>query len=381
MMGIIRRTALGMTVGVIGLSLAGLPAAATASAAAAGWQISYNLPSQNGGSDSVSAIAATGTSNAWALGGKLVVVQGQAQGAPAAFHWNGTSWSPGKLPGPLPEGAFSAVSAPSATDIWAVGGCEYCTPFAASRNGTQWTWHSNAASTDDSSMAAFSPSNAWVADYTDIDHWNGKSWRHYKAIGWNGVWSISGVAYNDIWAAGLAVGGTQPEALHWNGSSWQATSIPAISLPANGEAVPAGVLAESADNVWEGGYIEWPDTTTGLTDYEPFMLHWNGTAWSQQSIPDSLPQDYGFVELAPDGTGGFWAVDEAVDSGEGGLPQYLVHYSDGNWTQTGVPAPAGATSTYVAALSGVAGSQDMWASIAYENAQGDPVQAIASYTP
>jgi hypothetical protein len=366
---------------VLALSLTALPAASAATPAAVGWNVVYTLPAQNGDTDTVEGIAATGPNNAWAVGGKLQVVGGQAEGVAAVFHWNGKSWSQRTLPGPVHEGYFSAVSASSASDVWAVGGCEECTPFAANWNGKKWTWYSSVSSSADPSAAAFSTSNVWVADYSNINHWNGTSWKQYTAPGWNGVWSLSGVAPDNIWAAGLAVGGLQPEALHWTGGSWKATTIPTMSLPVNGQAIPQAVVAESSANVWEGGDIQWPDPTSGLTDHEPFMLHWNGTTWSQLSMPSSLPQDYGFAAVAPDGTGGFWATDVPADSVSGSQPEYLEHYSDGQWTQDAVPVVAGTTNTTVSALAGVSGSQDLWAATTFQNAQGDYDYAIASYTP
>lgn len=380
MAGILRRTVLGAAFSATGIILASHPALAVT----AGWRIAYHLPGQNGLTDTVSAIAATSTGNAWAVGGKLAIVHGNAEGVPAVFHWNGKSWTQVFLPGPVHEGGFSAVSASSATDVWAIGGCMGCAGFAAHWNGKKWTWHASIA-TSPASIAAFSQSNVWVADYTHLDHWTGRSWHRYAAApGWNGVWALSGIAADDIWAAGLAVGGLQPEAVHWNGVSWKLARVPDISLPASGEAIPAGVTAESARNAWIAGAIQYPDpVSSGLTDYQPFVLHWNGKAWRQLGVPAWFPPDFGFTHLASDGRGGFWAV---AGTPRAPATEKLLHYRGGRWQVTSLPPipgsaawPSGPTLSDIAR---VPGTWQMWAPVVYQQAtSGEFREAILRYTP
>jgi hypothetical protein len=366
---------------VAAVALAAPPAAAAGPKA--GWSISYHLPVQTGSTDKVNAIAATGPGDAWAVGGKLGIVNKQAVGVPAVFHWNGKSWSQVTLPGPAHVGYFSAVSASSATDVWAIGGCDQgCTAFAANWNGKKWTWHSSVATTPDSAMAAFSQSDVWVADYTYLDRWTGRSWRRYAAPGWNGVWTLAGAGANNIWAAGLAVGGLQPEVLHWNGASWKAASLPHITLPVDGQAVPKGIAADSASNVWVDGTIQYSQGT----EYKPFVLHWNGSAWGQLAVPASFPADFGLSWIASDGAGGFWADATSPSASGTSLPVKLVHYSGGRWTITPLPAIPGSAVTPSAPevddLTQVPGTRQVWAPVAYfANPSGAPRDAILHYSP
>jgi hypothetical protein len=188
------------------------------------------------------------------VGGKLAIVDGQAEGVPAVFHWNGKSWSRVTLPGPIHEGYFSAVSARSATDVWAI-----------------------------------------------------------------------------MWAIGQDQSGLQPEAVFWNGKSWKLTKVPQISLPANGEALPA-----------------------------------NGEALptSGEALPangEALPADFGFTAITgSNGTGGFRAVHEALDSASGTAPaEDLVRYSHGTWSVTSLPAIPGGIpgTTSLTGLANVPGTQ------------------------
>jgi hypothetical protein len=227
----VRGTALAGVLGLMGLGLAAAPAVAAGSAATAGWQISYQ------------------------------------------------------------KGYFSAASASSASDVWAISSsCEGCGTFAGRWNGTAWSWNAGVASAY--SVAALSGSDVWVAAQAGLEHWNGHSWRTYTAPGPNGVSSVSGVAADEVWAAGLASNGLQPEAAFWNGKSWSLQTLPTIKLPTNGQALPEQVVADAQNNVWMEGYVQWPDPTTQLEDYKPFVLHYNGSKWTVEAlpaIPDSTP--------------------------------------------------------------------------------------------
>lgn len=366
---------------------AAVVASAMPSAAAAvprsGWSISYHLPSQSGATDSVNAIAATGPDSAWAVGGKPGVVNGQGAGVPAVFHWNGKTWSQVTLPGPARVGYFSAVSASSATDVWAIGGCySGCAEFAANWNGKKWTWHSSVVTRPDSAMAAFGPSDVWVADYTYLDRWTGRSWRRYAAPGWNGVWTLAGTAASNIWAAGLALGGLQPEALRWNGTSWKAASLPRIALPVNGQAIPSGIAADSASDVWLDGIVQYAQGA----EYKPFVLHWNGAAWRQVAVPSSFPAGFGLGWISGDGAGGFWA--DAIEPSASGtsMPEKLVHYSGGQWTVTPLPVIPGSavfpSAPAVDDLAQVPATRQIWAPVFYYgNPSGAPQDAILRYVP
>jgi hypothetical protein len=61
--------------------------------------------------DSLPAVAATSSRNAWAVGGAVTRV--------LILHWNGTSWK--KVTGVGTSGGLDAVAATSATNAWAVG--------------------------------------------------------------------------------------------------------------------------------------------------------------------------------------------------------------------------------------------------------------------
>jgi hypothetical protein len=377
------KAAFGATVSVSALFLASLPAA-PAGADAGGWTLSYRAPTyaDGGGSYVVDAVAATAPDDAWAVGGRVVTLKGQGEGVASIHHWDGTSWSQVALPGPLHEGYFTAVSALSPTDVWAVGGCAQlsCVPFAAHWNGTRWAWVSPPGGVGEiPAVAALGPQDAWVPVYDGLKNWNGTSWQDYTESGWQNIVSVSGSGPDDVWATGgEAPDGAQPSVLHWDGSAWTAATLPVISLPAEGEARPTQVVAVSQRQAWVAGYIEWPNQQ-GIEVTRPFLLHWNGTKWLRVSLPDSLSLDSGFTELAPDGAGGLWAVDMPPLSGVGGV---LAHDSAGTWMTSALPpAPQGSYNESMTSLANVPASQDMLATVYYLAKSGGPRQAVFSYTP
>jgi hypothetical protein len=136
-------------------------------------------------SGSLSDVAATSASSAWAVGytgsGTLIV------------RWNGTIWK--RVPSPGSAGSLLyGVAATSSRDAWAVG-CIDCSGSGVSKTLTLW-WNGTAwnrvpspslgASARLSAVAATSARNAWVVGSTSkinhgnsttlILHWNGTTW-------------------------------------------------------------------------------------------------------------------------------------------------------------------------------------------------------------
>jgi hypothetical protein len=143
-------------------------------------------------------VAVISPSNAWAVGSYF------PNGAPSRNlieHWNGTSWK--RVAAPNRKAAayqfLQAVSAVSATNIWAVG---------ASNNGT--------------------------ANQTLIEHWNGQSWKLVASPNPAGpgrdntLHGLSAVSASNLWAVGhYEPGGVRRTLVeHWNGRSWKLAPSP-----------------------------------------------------------------------------------------------------------------------------------------------------------
>jgi hypothetical protein len=165
------------------------------------------------------------------------------------LHWNGTCWA--RVPIPTISGYLTAVSAQSASDIWAVGSCcgpNYDKSLVLHWNGTAWTQQA-------------SPSPAGVSGINAL----------------NGVIALSAT---DAWAVGYyghytgqgSVG--KPFILHWNGTTWAQTAAPSFRSASGLDSV----AAVSPTDVWGvGGVFQIRPNPVGNT----LILHWNGTTWAR----------------------------------------------------------------------------------------------------
>jgi hypothetical protein len=173
----------------------------------------------------------------WAVGG------GGGGGRTLVEHWNGTSWSHVLAPAPGLSSFLNGVTAISASDAWAVG--SFFGPAIGTRVLTlHWdgtAWHQVFAPTPGpvgSSLEAVSATSAtdvWaVGGYKTSNglrrtvsvHWDGTSWRRVPTPNPGGGSSLSGtsaVSATDAWAVGYTNpfgGGQVPLILHWNGTAW-----------------------------------------------------------------------------------------------------------------------------------------------------------------
>ena len=187
-------------------------------------------------------------------------------------HWNGTKWSivPSPNVASLSNG-LSAISAVSATDIWAVGN-------ASGNNG-------------------FQPL---------IEHWNGTNWTIATSTGTVQLTGVAAIASNNVWAVGNISSPNLIQTLveHWNGTTW---SVVSSSGPGGAYNTLNGVAAISANNLWAVG--DDAMNITPHTDYLPLIEHWNGTSWSvvNSPSPGSTASDLLAVARVP-ATHNVWSV-------------------------------------------------------------------------
>jgi hypothetical protein len=93
---------------------------------------------------------------------------------------------------------------------------------------------------------------------------------------------VSAPSDTNAWAVGSENGaintGLGSHALidHWNGTAWSQATVPALT----GTVSLAGVSASGASDAWAVG-TQRPQRYT----FDPLALHWNGTAWAAASWP------------------------------------------------------------------------------------------------
>jgi hypothetical protein len=153
---------------------------------------------------------------------------------------------------------------------------------------------------------------------------------------------VSALSASDAWAVGTrAVNGVfSPLAEHWNGSTWSQASMPA---PGTFNELYAVTMVSTAD-VWAVGVsANW----SGLIE------HWNGSAWKVVPSPVTGPQTplYGVKAFAANDV---WAV------GENGAKGTILHWNGATWSNVSHPEPAGSALTAFQDIGGVSAT-NIWA--------------------
>jgi hypothetical protein len=223
------------------------------------------------------AVSVASPASAWAVG--CAIPTSDLCASDLAEHWNGKTWT--RVAVPSPAGSFgvevglTAVTDISSTDAWAIGTTE------------------------------------GGGNYTQIVHWNGKSWGQTTApsIGLYGkqyaLDAISAVSAANIWAAGSI--GDDALVLHWNGKAWSRVPVPLNS--AEFVSGISGLKVISSSNVWAVGSI-----TSEATEVEvPLILHWNGKSWTRLQSPKLLyGGDSWLTAVAGSSASNVWAVGLGV---------------------------------------------------------------------
>jgi hypothetical protein len=197
-----------------------------------GWEqmpmdVSKNVPLRLQG------VAAISSKDIWVVGDSLIA------------QWNGTQWQP-MLTQEAQHGTWTAITALSAHDIWVIGQANGA-PQALHWDGTSWHEVAGATTPTGSTpqfggISAVSATDIWVvgtiAEATRvsqelIEHWNGTTWQLVPPPQDNSTYhnvtlnSVAAVAANDVWAAGSGFftsdgSGSGASGLieHWDGKQW-----------------------------------------------------------------------------------------------------------------------------------------------------------------
>jgi hypothetical protein len=303
-----------VTVGVLSL----VPVAGAGPALASGWAVVPAPPSGQGGF--VTGISAPTATDAWAVG--------DAGRSAFADHWNGTSWSQVPIP------SFSCtVSTRCWVRLFSVG----------------------ATATDAWVLGAYSPRGYGFVGQFAL-YWNGSGWT---------TSTTPGTALDDLGpGSAYAVDGEYVKA--WNGTSW-ATAVGVPDPPGSELGDLTAISATSASNIWITGTYH---PALSSQSYDNYSLHWNGSAWTEIPMPLPTSSDplFDFQINAIDAISptNVWAVGDSGDNvaryystGTGTPSGTLIEHCNGtSWSIVSSPATGTAPSlTGVAALS----ASDVWA--------------------
>jgi hypothetical protein len=198
---------------------------------------------------------------------------------------------------------LTAVSAGSATDVWAVGSYyptnnnNVLAAMAEHYDGSSWTEFplSNVGPNENSllGVSELPSGHAWAVGYfvnaeyaqqTLIQHYDGTSWTVVSSPSpgarQNILYGVAAISDSDVWA----VGGEQDAnsvwhtlAEHWDGTAW--TVATTVDAGSSGNQLYA-VAAVSSKEVYATGQ------QSGTAFPSPMLVEqWNGNAWSALSTP------------------------------------------------------------------------------------------------
>jgi hypothetical protein len=269
-------------------------------------------------------VTAISVSNAWAVG-----QDPSSPVRPILAHWDGKKWAQVKSPTSL--GELDAV-AKFPGGAWAVGNSggatEHLVLLRLTGMTARRTSTPNVGGGALFDVAATSATNAWAVGQTNggqslVLHWNGTKWTRTPLPAGSRRDNLFGVAATSTANAWTLGGGPQGDniLLHWNGKQWSRSALPVSAK----FAFLRTVSATSATNAWVvGGEV---------------ILHWNGKKWTvlpnPKPLPGTGPAD--FLSLAASSARNAWAVGQVSQQ----FIPVLAHWNGTSWTSVAAPVATG----------------------------------------
>ena len=303
------------------------------------WSI---VPSPNPAGDTQTvlySVSGTSANDVWAVGSTH---DGNFPSRTLIQHWDGTRWS--IVPSPSPDNQINelrGVAALSATDAWAVG---YSSGIQSEANIDTLILHWDGATWSEVpspnvalnaanqlfGIGAISARDIWAVGSAGggalAMHWDGTAWRVVPVEGNSGLSSefltgVSGSAGNDVWAVGQGRGVFSNRAgatlRHWDGVHWttkvcraRSASNPPDDYEGGGpDSYFTGVSVRASNDAW----------VVGVAGSGPFILHWDGQAWTRVTHPRAFPNSATLEGVATSSGGGAWAVGREIEIDSSGM--------------------------------------------------------------
>ncbi|HEV2755135.1 MAG TPA: hypothetical protein VG318_05085 [Actinomycetota bacterium] len=251
-------------------------------------------------------VAAAEPTNVLAVG---AVTNSEGRTRTLVRHWDGSSWEtqPSANVNTQSHELTDVAVGPNGT-AWAVGvrGGAKTKTVVQRYDGSSWAMRASLNPSVDRNMLTgvdVAPSgdvyvvgarwNTKRKFRTIIHRHDGKAWKEFRSD--PGVlWDLDVVAEDDIWAVGEKGVGVRSRTfvVHFDGTRWTEMATP---LPNQGFSTFFGVSAAGPDDVWAVG--EWWGGG-GYSDARPWIVHYDGTSWSEQEIPALANQKAGLFGVS-----------------------------------------------------------------------------------
>jgi glucose/arabinose dehydrogenase len=310
----------------------------------------------------------TAANDVWAVGWAAEFGSPTSSARALIARWSGGSWNEATGPTVVapPDNTLRGASALATDDVWAVGWHANGT-LVQHWNGTQWTITPSASNSPNSflhGVTAITSNDVWAAGYyvagqttTLIEHWNGAKWSQVFSpnvgSGTNQLRSIDASSSQNVWAVGHYTDTTtvRPLTLRWQGEKWYVEPVPDLGAGTEGRLLSVEVISD--DNAWAVGNFKPSPSGNAQT----LILHWNGSAWSRVPSPNADAATHNFLRgvtaVAPDDV---WAVGYYGPSGTG--QSLFLHWNGSAWSR--VSSPNTGENTFPIEIKAVS-ANDVWA--------------------
>ena len=239
---------------------------------------------------------------------------------------------------------------------------------AAGASRITWSLVSAPGNTPLSGVACVAESDCWAVGGTFFSggtvqsvaqHWNGSAWSFVTTPNTspseaNDLIGVGCVSSSDCWAVGTADSGSgsseETLAEHWNGSAWSIVTTPNTSSPTN---LLDGVACVSTSDCWAVGI-----SNIGSVATQTLAEHWNGSTWSIVTTPNTSSPTNDLQGVACISSSDCWAVGLSSS----GLPEQTLalQWNGSAWSIVATPNTSPSQTN---ALSGLAclSASDCWA--------------------
>jgi hypothetical protein len=309
----------------------------------------------------LSAVSATSTTDAWAVGSNSANPQHTIQ--TLAEHWDGATWTAVRTPNRRnAENELNGVAAVAPNDVWAVGDTNSSQrsvqiTLIEHWDGTRWsivpspnvqTGFGDANVLQ--AVSAVSSTDVWATGWAIDDarggidmlfeHWDGTRWSIVPTPSPIGAFQfgfgIDARTSTDAWAVGYDGGGVALRnlAAHWDGSTWSKVPPPTFGWGSPPDNHLFAVTSLADNDAWAVG---WENNIDGLNKQLTITMHWNGSVWTVVPSPNpntSGGELFGVTALSSTDV---WAVGESRNFDTGSQSSLTMQWNGSVWTLVDSP--------------------------------------------
>lgn len=313
-------------------------------------------------------VAATDATHAWAVGSDgYSPTEQYTTGVPIILEWNGSRWSPARLPAVPWKGSFRLVAAGSPADVWVIGGpmshdIDDNVTFVLHYDGSAWREVPFPAGATPSPLSitdmSVADGRAWLVGHRGSElvpvilEWTGQTWQEHQPPSecvrggtsfedmpnFCNVTAVKAFAGGEVWAAGNGAwaGFLGPLLFHWDGAAWQAVQVGVNQQKLALQAIDGS----SATDIWAVG-------DTLMQGGGTIAVHGDGTTWR---VVGGLPAK-ALPGVAVDKAGNPWLIENTTAPSA-----TLSTFSAGQWVDTPAPTPPDTVGMSLNAIAAIPGT-------------------------